>query len=224
MQDPCTPPSILVDANVRPYSLGKNVRRQAKPIESFRVAIFDSTLLRARTIIEGLREAGISDITHIAGAEDILAEVDRVDPDIVLFAFSRPSYRELEKVFEVTRAALRPVALFVDETNASIIRSALEAGVSEFVIDGLTKSNICHFIVLCTSRFEAFCDLKLQIERTEAEIKERILLDDATHILMEALELDEEGAATLLRRRSDEERKSVQEIAESVIAAWNSFR
>jgi two-component system, response regulator / RNA-binding antiterminator len=224
MQDPCPPPDAVVSANVRPCSPGRGFPHRAKPIESFRVAIFDSTLLRAPTIVEGLREAGISDITHIAGAEDILAEVDRMGPDIVFFAFSRPSNRELEKVFEVSRAALRPVALFVDETNTSIIRSALEAGVSEFVIDGLTKSNICHFIVLCISRFEAFCELKLQIERTEAEIKERILLDDATHILMEALELDEDGAAALMRRRSDEERKSVNEIAKSVIAAWNSFR
>ena len=59
-------------------------------------------------------------------------------------------------MFQVSRAVRRPVAMFVDQSDAASIQASVDAGVSAYIVDGLKKERIKSILDLCMSRFNAF--------------------------------------------------------------------
>ena len=55
-------------------------------------------------------------------------------------------------MFQVSRAVKRPIAMFVDQSDAAAIEAAVDAGVSAYIVDGLKKERIKEF---STSAFRA---------------------------------------------------------------------
>lgn len=49
---------------------------------------------------------------------------------MVIIDLGNPSHDSLEQMFQISRHVPRPVAMFVDQSDASMIEAAVEAGVS----------------------------------------------------------------------------------------------
>src|SRR5262249_62308294 len=122
-------------------------------------------------------------------------------------------------MFQMSRAVRPPVAMFVDHSDADSIRSAVDAGVSAYIVDGLKKERIKSILDLCISRFHAFSRLQTELEQARNALDERKLIDRAKGILMKAKSLSEEDAYGLMRRTAMNENKKLAEIAQSVVTA-----
>ena len=79
--------------------------------------------------------------------------------------------------------------------------SAVDAGVSAYIVDGLKKERIKTILDLCISRFNAFSRLQDELDRARSALDERKVIDRAKGILMKAKGLTEEEAYALMRRR-----------------------
>ena len=89
---------------------------------------------------EGLREAGFTGVVHISEMQSLLARIYALDPDVILIDLENPSRDVLEQMFQVSRAVRRPIAMFVDQSDAASIQASVDAGVSAYIVDGLKKS------------------------------------------------------------------------------------
>jgi two-component system, response regulator / RNA-binding antiterminator len=65
-----------------------------------------------------------------------------IDPDVILIDLESPSRDVLEQMFKVSRSVARPVAMFVDRSDAETIDAAIDAGVSTYIVDGLRKDRV----------------------------------------------------------------------------------
>ena len=65
----------------------------------------------------------------------------------------------LEEYFAVSRALARPIAMFVDESDADAVTASIDAGVSSYVVDGLAPHRIRPILDLAVKRFNAFAQL-----------------------------------------------------------------
>src|SRR5208337_3417319 len=104
----------------------------------------------------GLREAGYADIMRINETAALLKQLDALDPDVVLIDLENPSRDTLENMFTISRAVRRPVAMFVDQSDAAMIEAAVDAGVSAYIVDGLRKERVKAILNMAISRFNAF--------------------------------------------------------------------
>jgi chemotaxis response regulator CheB len=57
----------------------------------------------------------------------LLRDLFRLDPDMVIIDLDNPSRDSLEQMFQIGRHVPRPVAMFVDQSDASMIEAAVEA-------------------------------------------------------------------------------------------------
>src|SRR3954467_8683848 len=103
---------------------------------SLKIAIIDENPLRAQILEEGLREAGHRNVVHIAEMANLLGRLKTVDPDVILIDLENPSRDVLEQMFRISRTVKRPIAMFVDQSDAASIEAAIGAGVSAYVVDG----------------------------------------------------------------------------------------
>src|SRR5689334_4560520 len=189
-----------------------------------KIVIVDESPIRAAILEEGLREAGFTGVVHISEMQSLLAQIFALDPDVILIDLENPSRDVLEQMFQVSRAVRRPVAMFVDQSDAASIEAAVDAGVSAYIVGGLRKDRVKNILDLCISRFNAFSRLQNELDRTRNALEERKVIDRAKGILMKVRNLSEESAYALLRKTAMNENKKIAEVAQSVITAAELFK
>jgi len=184
-----------------------------------KIVIVDESPIRAAILEEGLREAGYTSVVRISEMQSLLARIYAVDPDIIVIDLENPSRDILEQMFQVSRAVRRPIAMFVDQSDAASIQASVDAGVSAYIVDGLKKERIKPILDLCVSRFNAFSKLQDELDRTKSALEERKVIDRAKGILMKLKGLTEEEAYVLMRSTAMREKKKIGEIAQSILTA-----
>jgi response regulator NasT len=184
-----------------------------------KIVIVDQNPIRAAILEEGLREAGYTGVVHINEMQSLLARIYALDPEIILIDLENPSRDVLEQMFQVSRAVRRPIAMFVDQSDAASIQASVDAGVSAYIVDGLKKERIKPILDLCVSRFNAFSKLQDELDRTKSALEERKVIERAKGILMKLKGLTEDEAYVLLRSTAMREKKKISEIAQSILTA-----
>lgn len=191
----------------------------ANSVSTMKIAVVDPQRERVDVIEEGLREAGYRDIHHISEMSGLLERLSELAPDVILIDLENPNRDVLEQMFEVSRLVRRPIAMFVDDSDMSMIEAAVEAGVGAYVVDGLKKERIKAILATAITRFNTFSRLQSELQATKAALAERKVIDRAKGILMKAKGLSEEEAYALLRKAAMSQSRKISEIAQSIVTA-----
>jgi response regulator NasT len=196
--------------------LAKDTQTGQRPL---RVAIIEENSIRAAILLDGLRDAGVSDVDVIDTMTHMLRRLSTIDPDVIIIGIENPSRDVLEQMFQVSKLVSRPVAMFVDRSDDGMIQAAVEAGVSAYVVDGLRKERVKAIVDMAISRFNAFDRLQRELVAARTELASRKIIERAKGILMRTRQLSEEKAYALLRQTAMNEKRKLVDIAQSVVTA-----
>jgi two-component system, response regulator / RNA-binding antiterminator len=199
------------------------IGRRAMVQRSLRILIIDENAVRAAILDEGLRAAndggGTLEIHHIRDMANLLARIVAVDPDVILIDLENPSRDTLEQMFQVSRLARRPIAMFVDKSDSATVQAAIDAGVSAYVVDGLRKERVKSILDVTISRFHAFDRLQSELHAAKSALEDRKIIEQAKAILMKQRSCSEDDAYVLLRRTAMNQNRKIAELARSLVAA-----
>ena len=184
-----------------------------------RIAIIDESAARAAVIEEGLREAGLNDVSVFAERRGVAARLEVFAPDVVLINLANPHRDELEESFALSRAMARPVAMFVDQSDVAGIEAAIDAGVSAYVVDGLKKERIRPVLEMAIRRFRAYSLLRAELDEARSALAERNTIDAAKMLLMKKRALDEPAAYAALRKAAMDSGRRIADVADALITA-----
>ncbi|KTF67681.1 ANTAR domain-containing response regulator [Sphingomonas sp. HT-1] len=184
-----------------------------------RIVIVDDSGARASVLEEGLREAGYDDIHFVPPRGAFVARIERMAPDVVLMDLGSPSRDTLEEMLLVSRALAKPIAMFVDQSDDSMIGAAIDAGVSAYVVDGLRKDRVKPILELAVRRFTAFSRMQSELDEARTALANRKTIDKAKAILMAQRGLNEPDAYALLRSTAMNQGRRLVDVAEALITA-----
>lgn len=189
------------------------------PDPSLRILLVDQNVTRASILEEGLREAGYTNVAVVRDMQNLLRRIVDADPDVIFIDLENPNRDVLEQMFQVSRSVRRPVAMFVDHSDTDMIRAAVESGVGAYVVDGLRKERVKSILDMAVSRFNAFSQLRDELDRAKQELEDRKIIERAKGILMNERGLSEDAAYNLLRKAAMNENRRVAEVAQSLVTA-----
>jgi response regulator NasT len=195
---------------------GEDGRMLEKPLH---VLVIDEDRNRASIIEEGLVCDGATRVTVLADMRELMRRIAELDPDVIVIDLENPNRDVLEYAFQVSRAAQRPVAMFVDRSDQASIEAAIAAGVSAYVVDGLKQERVKPILDTAIMRYRAFERLQRDLEQARSELAGRRAIDRAKGILMRTKGLGEEEAYALLRRTAMNTGRRITDIADSLILA-----
>lgn len=187
------------------------------------VAVVDADRARAAIVEEGLRAAGIPRVAIVPDSPDLLDRLVALAPDVVVIALDSPSRDVLEQMFRVSRVVERPVAVFVDRSDAATMQAAIDAGVSAYVVDGLKPERVRAIVDMAVMRFNAYSRMRRELDEAKTALADRKTIDKAKGLLMTRKGLSEADAYALLRRTAMNEKKRLVEIAQAIITAAELF-
>ncbi len=186
---------------------------------ALRIVIVDESELRAAIVEEGLREAGFRDLIRLPPRSGFVAELEQLAPDVVIFDLGSPTRDTLEEMLAVSRSLGRPIAMFVDQSDDSMIGAAIDAGVSAYVVDGLRKERVKPILDLAIRRFNVFTRMQKELSEARSALEERRLIDRAKLLLMSSRNLTESEAYALLRGTAMRQSRRIAEVAQALITA-----
>lgn len=184
-----------------------------------RIAVIDTSSSRAAIIVEGLRDAGLTDVVSIDPAGALLTQLKDARPEVVLVNLENPSRDVLEDYFTMSRALARPIAMFVDQSDTEATTAAVDAGVSAYIVDGLTRSRIKPVLDLAVRRFQAFARLERELREAKSALADRATIDKAKAILMKRRGVDEPEAYGMLRAHAMRSNRRIAEVAEAIVTS-----
>ncbi|MBI3496773.1 MAG: ANTAR domain-containing protein, partial [Proteobacteria bacterium] len=98
-----------------------------------------------------------------------------------------------------------------------LMRAALEAGVSAYVVDGLSVERVRPIVEVALARFEQWQALRRELDQAQTNLAERKLIERAKGIVMKQRRCTEDEAYALLRKLAMDRNQRLAQVAESVI-------
>lgn len=181
------------------------------------VLLIDSDEDRARIVEQGLRGAAI---TKMASSEstNILSSIEALQPDVIIMDCESPDKNTIENLRLVARENPKPIVMFVEDGDGSLAKEAVRAGVSAYIVDGLTPARVKPVIEVAIERFKLFDGLKRDLEKSKQDLEARKVIERAKGLLMDKRGISESDAFESMRKLAMQESITIKQVAEKVLS------
>lgn len=181
-----------------------------------RVLVVDDNPDRCRILEQALLAADYDVVTRVDQNINLTLEVSRVMPDVVIIDMGSPDRDTLESMQLISKEFPRPIVMFTDDQDHAVMRSAMKAGVSAYVVDGLNSSRVKPIVDVAIARFHEFQALKDELKRTQTILDDRKLIDQAKQIIMQQRGISEDEAYKMLRNTAMSNNKRIVQVAQEI--------
>ncbi|MBI5923911.1 MAG: ANTAR domain-containing protein [Betaproteobacteria bacterium] len=182
-----------------------------------RVLVIDEYESRAGEICAALALTGHQVAALLPSCLDLSDRIEEIQPDIILIQTEAPSRDTLEHLAVAHETLPRPVVMFAKKSDSLMIRKALRAGVSAYIVDGLSPQRLEPIMDVAIARFQEYQQLRQELETATKKLSDRVVIDKAKGILMKARGLGEDAAYKALRKLAMDRGKTLGELAGEVV-------
>ncbi len=188
-----------------------------------RVLLFDESDGQISEMRDALELAGYEVLAVERSARHLADRVEELRPDIVLLAAESPTRDTMEQVCVVTERTPRPIVLVTSDASPDLMKKAMTAGISAYVLQGMPVEQIATLFDLAVARFEEDQRLRTAVRDAQTQLADRKAIERAKGVLMKRKSCDEAQAYGLLRRMAMDRNLKLREVADQVIAVGTMF-
>jgi len=181
-----------------------------------RVLVVDPDPARAALVAEGLAGVEPLEVRRVLLFQE--EEAAAFAPDVIVVASDSPDRDTIENLREAAATNPRPVVMFVDRSEPGLAEQAVRAGVSAYVVDGLSAARVRSVLEVAMSRFQLMKGLRQDLEKAKADLASRKTVERAKALLMKERGLDEDAAYRLLRKLSMDTGRPLGAVAADLLA------
>ena len=172
---------------------------------------------RSRSLRIGLLENGYNLVAVLPGDAFLAERISQLQPDMIIVDAQSEARDALEHVVLATRDERRPIVLFTDDNDTSNVKAAVAAGVSAYIVAGLSSERIRPILDVAMARFEHEQALRDELASTKTELHDRKVIDRAKGMLMQRQGLDEHTAYERLRKTAMSKNLKLVEVAQRML-------
>lgn len=183
-----------------------------------RVLLVNDTEKPIGELRAALQAAGYEVLQEVAAADALLKAVESQQPDAVIIDVDSPSRDTLEQLAVMHRHAPRPVVMFSADGDDRLIRDVVAAGVTAYVVDGLTPARMAPILQVALARFEQQAHVRRQLSEVQQQLADRKLIDRAKGLLVDKRGMSEADAYASMRQLAMRQGLKLVDIARQIIA------
>jgi response regulator NasT len=183
---------------------------------------------RSRSLRIGLLESGFNLVATLPADTFLQERLTQLLPDIIILDAESDARDALEHVVMATRDARRPIVMFTNDNDTSNARAAVAAGVSAYIVAGLSTERIRPILDVAMARFEQdqalraeLASAKTEVQDLNTELKNRRIIDRAKGLLMQRQGLSEQAAYEKLRKSAMDKGLKVVDVSQRMLDAMD---
>ena len=172
---------------------------------------------RSRSLRIGLLENGFNLVAVLPADVFLSQRLAQLQPDMIIVDAESDARDALEHVVMATRDARRPIVMFTNDNDTANARAAVAAGVSAYIVAGLSAERIRPILDVALARFEHEQALRTELADAKTELKDRRIIDRAKGLLMQRQQLTEEAAYARLRKTAMDKNLKIVDVAQRML-------
>lgn len=179
---------------------------------------------RSRSLRIGLLTSGFNLIASLPPDVFLTERLEQLRPDLIIVDAQSEARDALEHVVMATRDARRPIVMFTDDNDTSNAQAAVAAGVSAYIVAGLSSERIRPILDVAFARFQHEQALRQELAETRDKLNElsasvhnRKVIDRAKKLLMDRQHLSEDLAYAKLRKAAMDKNLKLVEVAQRML-------
>ncbi|MDA8447489.1 ANTAR domain-containing response regulator [Paracidovorax valerianellae] len=172
---------------------------------------------RSRALRIGLLENNFNLIATLPADVFLSERLAQLQPDLVIVDAESDARDALEHVVMATRDAPRAIVMFTNDDDPSHVRQAVAAGVSAYIVAGLSPQRIRPILDVAMARFQHEQALRAELADARSELKDRKTIDRAKGLLMQRQGLTEQAAYDKLRKSAMDKGMKLVEVAQRML-------
>jgi two-component system, response regulator / RNA-binding antiterminator len=181
---------------------------------------------RSRGLRIALLENGFNLMAVLPSDTYLRERIAQLQPDLIIVDAESEARDALEHVVTATRDERRPIVMFTNDGNSANARHAVAAGVSAYIVAGLSSERIRPILDVAMARFEQeqallrqLADTRSALDARTAELQERKVIDRAKGMLMQRHQMGEQQAYERLRKSAMDKNLRLVEVAQRLLDA-----
>ena len=183
-----------------------------------RIILIRDNPMRSELLKESLHKCGYSLITEAGIESNLLKSVEMHEPDLMIIDSDSLKKPVLEQLKLLSEHQPLPVVVFSEDDNRDMIRKAVSACVSAYIVDGMDQHRLGSIIEVAMARFRETGRLRQELAKTRNNLSERKNIERAKGILMKQRNVDESEAYHALRKMAMDKNLRIGQVAENVIS------
>jgi response regulator NasT len=187
------------------------------------VLLIDSKPERARVVEEGLKGAAVVKQASALHGIELLSVIEKLQPDAIIIDCDSPDRDTIENLQLVARKNPKPIVMFVENGDGALAKEAVRAGVSAYIVDGLSARRVLPVVEIAIERFKMFDALWRDLEKSKRDLEARKSIERAKGLLMEKRKISENEAYAAMRTMAMKQGKSIKEVADSILSVSSQF-
>jgi response regulator NasT len=182
------------------------------------IVLVDADEARAALLRETLAGSGYRIVAVVGPKDDLAGALRKHSPGLVIVDIESPDRDMLESMRAIAEDGTQPVVMFVDESSETATAEAIRAGVSAYIVDGLSPKRVKPILDVAVARFREHEKLKRELAQARENLEDRKLVERAKGILMESRALPEDAAYKMLRKLAMDRKQRLADVAREVVS------
>jgi two-component system, response regulator / RNA-binding antiterminator len=172
---------------------------------------------RSRSLRIGLLENDFN-LVAVLPADTFLQErLAQLQPDMIIVDAESAARDALEHVVMATRDERRPIVMFTNDEDTSHVKDAFAAGVTAYIVAGLSSERIRPILDVAMARFQHEQGLRQELADARSELHNRKIIDRAKGMLMQRQNLTEQAAYDKLRKTAMDKNLRLVDVAQRML-------
>lgn len=187
-----------------------------------KVLLADENSHRAGALARLLEAEATLDVILLDDATSLIDAVRHHMPDIVLVDISRADRDALDSVRALSASGQeRPVALFVDEDDESLMEDAFAAGVCSYIVLDTPVKDVKPLLRSAIALYRRFRETNAELLAARKTLSERETIDRAKILFMKQERCKEEDAYRWFRKQAMQQARKIIDVARDYLAHQN---
>ena len=189
-------------------------------MKAYRVLIVDDEpviRLDLRTMLEAMGHEVVGEADNGA---DALQLARTLQPDLVIADLMMPEMDGIELSRRLAKERIAPVLVLTAYSEPEMVAGADRAGVLGYLVKPFREADLAPAIQVAISRYRELRALEAQNLNLTQEIQARRRIGRAKRVLIQQLGLSEEEAFRRLQQTAEQTGKSLAEVAEAILLAY----
>ncbi|SDC09865.1 ANTAR domain-containing response regulator [Acinetobacter boissieri] len=185
-------------------------------MSTLKIALIDDDLERAELIKCSLLEHDLEIVACLTIEHVNTLQLEQLHADVILLDMANPHRDIIENC--VSQFDL-PTVLFTKNTNKDVIKNAIDAGVTAYIVDGIDPIKLQSILEISIEQYKKHKRLLHDLQDTKNKLADRKDIEKAKVFLIQIHKIDEEQAFQLLRKNAMSLRITLGDMARRLIDA-----
>jgi len=206
-----------------PSAIGDPFPRRKVPAHPARILIADDEHLVASGLAVNLRDLGYEVIGPAADGEEAIELCQKQKPDLALLDIRMPRKDGLADAEVIFRRLGVPVMILSAYSDPEYVTDGNRVGVFGYLLKPVTQDQMRVGISVAWGRFMDFASQDGEIHTLKERLEHRKIIEQAKWVIVKRRGLEEPEAMKLLQRQARNNRRTLVDVARSVIENEDLF-